>query len=780
MLNATLHCHLSQYRSTTAQDMLANLYVDNIVSGCQSEEDAILYYNTARSIMKDAQFNLRSWASNSHKLVNQACQDKVDDANNPVNVLGLQWDIQTDTLSLTSKSPIPTATTLVTKREVLKESSKIFDPLGLLSPVTIKAKIFMQTLWQRNVEWDEPLTDNDQQEWLDIAHNIQEAMCVKIPRQYFSKSSATKQPNKLHIFADASPIAYGAVAFLCVDRDTSFVMAKARVAPLKRLTLPKLELMAALTAVRLCNFIMEALTPLRCSTHLWTDSQIVLHWIKGEKRSNMFVTHHVSEILKLTEPDCWRYCPTQDNPADLLTRGITSVQLKSSSLWSHGPQWLPSQAIWPTWQPSPTIQLQALAVTASEFTPTTDQSPDITGIHCVIDISNYSTLSKLLGVTACMYRFITNCRKQQRDRLTGPPTPSELQSAQTKWVRQTQQETYSNVIKNITNSTSHKRIPLVRQLRLFLDAEGLIRCGGRIHNAPLNESARFPILLPPKHTLTSLVIHSVHHQMFHAGTNTTLTAIRQQFWIPTARQCIKSLLCCCTTCRRHCGKPYATPDPPPLPEIRLRESVPFTITGIDFTGALYVRHNSIETKVYICLFTCATSRAIHLEVVMDLSVETFLLAFRRFASRRSLPKIVVSDNASTYMAAAEELQQLLHSEHMIEVLGRRGVQWRFIPKRAPWYGGWWERLIGLTKMSLKKVLGRSRVTLPVLQTLVVEVEAILNDRPLTHTSPDLDDPEPLTPAHLLHGHRIISLPHEKVEEQDLDDPTFGTFTDVNR
>ena len=188
--------------------------------------------------------------------------------------------------------------------------------------------------------------------------------------------------------------------------------------------------------------------------------------------------------------------------------------------------------------------------------------------------------------------------------------------------------------------------------------------------------------------LTSLIIYSVHCQMFHAGTNTTLTAIRQQFRIPTARLRIKSLLRHCTTCWRHGGKPYATPDPPPLPEIRTRDTIPFTITGIDFTGALYVCQDSTENKVYICLFTCATSHVIHLEVVTDLTVENFLLAFRRFTSRRSVPKIVVSDNASTYLAAADELQRLLQSERLIEVLGRRGVLWCFIPKRAPWYGGW--------------------------------------------------------------------------------------------
>jgi len=161
-------------------------------------------------------------------------------------------------------------------------------------------------------------------------------------------------------------------------------------------------------------------------------------------------------------------------------------------------------------------------------------------------------------------------------------------------------------------------------------------------------------------------------------------------------------------------------------------------------------------------------------------VETFLLAFRRFASRRSLPQIIISDNASTYLAAADELQQLLQSECLTEALGRKGVQWQFIPRRASWYGGWWECLISLTKMSLKKVLGRARISLVVLQTLVIEVEAILNDRPLTHVSSDLEDAEPLTPAHLLHGHRITSLPYEAVEEQNLTDPTYGNITDVSQ
>ena len=263
------------------------------------------------------------------------------------------------------------------------------------------------------------------------------------------------------------------------------------------------------------------------------------------------------------------------------------------------------------------------------------------------------------------------------------------------------------------------------------------------------------------------------NSLFHGGVNSTLTALRQQYWVPSGRQCIKGLLRHCTVCKRHHGKPYSAPEPAPLPKDRLRDVPPFTVTGVDFTGALYVQEATGERKVYICLFTCSNTRAIHLEIVEDLTVETFLLAFRRFVSRKSLPHIMMSDNASTYLSAAEELKEMFSSEELQTSLGRCGVTWKFIPKRAPWYGGYWERLIGLTKAALKRVLGRARISLVMLQTLIVEVEAILNDRPLTYLSDDPRDPQPLTPSDLLHGRRITTLPHTTVTE-DLHDPDYGS------
>ena len=293
-----------------------------------------------------------------------------------------------------------------------------------------------------------------------------------------------------------------------------------------------------------------------------------------------------------------------------------------------------------------------------------------------------------------------------------------------------------------------------------------------IHNAPLSEIARFPYLLPAKHHFTDLVIYFTHNTQLHAGVNGTLTAIRQNYWIPSARQVIKRLLRKCVTCRKVIAKPYQPPDPPPLVMERTQMTQPFQVTGVDFTGALYVRGSEGEIKVYVCLFTCAVTRAVHLEVVTDLSVETFLLALRRFSGRRSTPKTMISDNASTYMAAADELKQLFNLTLLSDTLNRRGIDWKFIPKRAPWFGGFWECLIGLTKLTLKKMLGRTFTTLPILQTLIVEVEAVLNDRPLTYLSSDIKDLQPLTPSNLIYGHHIVMLPHLLCEDDETTDESF--------
>ena len=625
MLSATLTYHLTQHNSEVSQDLLCNLYVDNVVSGCQTESLCMDYFTASRSVLGNANFNLRSWASNSTLLRSTAAEHNVAESANPVKVLGLWWDTQSDLIYSSPKPDVPYVTTATTKREILKWASTIFDPLGLISPVTVSTKLFLQKLWQQQLDWDVPLSEELCETWNRISNDVIRATEIPFPRQCTSLSLMSE--TTLHVFADASPQAYGAVVYMVQGTHAAIVMSKSRAAPLKPHTLPRLELMTAVVASRLCSFAITSLNT-TATVCLWLDSQIVLSWIFSDKKLKPFVSNRVAEIRSVSIS--WRYCPSADNPADLLTRVITFDQLITSQKWNHGPEWLILPSQWPTWERLEVLHIQAVTDELEEEceTSTPGTAPAVQlGIHKIIDLTKFSNLNKLIAVTAYVRRFIYNSSHQGTSRVEGPLTVSELTQSNLQWIRQAQTEMFADEVANL--KVKSRRLPLVRQLRLFLDSDGLLRCGGRIHNAPVSELMKFPYLLPSRHNFTILVIRNAHVSHLHSGVNATLTTLRQQYWIPSARQRIKTVIRKCVICKKTSGRPYAMPDPPPLLKSRVNQLDPFSVTGVDFTGALYIRAPEGEQKVYICLFTCAVSRAVHLEIVIDLTVDSFLQAFRR-------------------------------------------------------------------------------------------------------------------------------------------------------
>ena len=328
ILFATLHHHLHLYDTPLSHKIRSNLYVDNIVTGCETESQAVQFFQEARSMMCNAGFNLRAWASNSESLTRKALEDRVGSKLQLTNILGLQWNTRTDHLSLTFKSANTENKLFITKREVLKEASKLFDPLGITSPVSVRSKLFMQKLWQLHIAWDEPLDAVIKDEWTAIVNNIQQLHKLTINRRFF-QSVFNPETATLHVFADASTRAYGAVAFLTSESEVTHVMAKNRVAPQKNLTLPKLELLAAVVASRIARFIIDTLNLQVKPTYFWGDSQIVLHWLDSTKPLPQFISNRVREIKNAVPDAIWNYCPTVDNPADLLTRGV-SYQFLSS------------------------------------------------------------------------------------------------------------------------------------------------------------------------------------------------------------------------------------------------------------------------------------------------------------------------------------------------------------------------------------------------------------------------------------------------------------------
>ncbi|XP_052806527.1 uncharacterized protein LOC128235769 [Mya arenaria] len=339
-----------------------------------------------------------------------------------------------------------------------------------------------------------------------------------------------------------------------------------------------------------------------------------------------FVRNRVKEIHQLMDNRKWRYCPTKENPAELLTRVISAVQISDNTLWFKGPQWIEETDKWPTWD----YQSTTVCITGTdhcdepELQSSSESSTNtIVGIHDIIDVIRYSTLGKLLRVSAYVLRFAQNCRLEVSSRRLEHLTASQLKQTEELWLRSCQQSTYGEEIKNL--SSNGNRLPLVRQLRLFLDATGFVHSGWRIHNAPLSENTKFPYLLPQIHPFTRLVVIDAHERLLHSGSSSTITYLRQKYWIPFIRRCVQSVLRACAICRRVNGNSYHAPGPPPLPKIRVEDAEPFTVTGVDFSRALYVRDkDGHEQNAYICLVTCASTRAVHLELVPDLTIETFL------------------------------------------------------------------------------------------------------------------------------------------------------------
>lgn len=256
----------------------------------------------------------------------------------------------------------------------------------------------------------------------------------------------------------------------------------------------------------------------------------------------------------------------------------------------------------------------------------------------------------------------------------------------------------------------------------------------------------------------------------HNGVKDTLTELRSKFWLVKGRQTVKKLLHDCVTCRRYEGKAYKAPPPPPLPDFRVKTAPAFTFTGLDYAGPLYVKEakRKTEKKVWICLYTCCVTRAVHLDIVPDLTPEAFLRSFRRFTARRGLPSSIVSDNGTTFKSASKQITELMRSPGVKQYLAEKRVKWIFNLERAPWWGGLFERMVRSMKRCLKKTIGGAKLTYEELMTVTVEVEMILNSRPLSYVSSQEVD-EPLTPSHLLHGRRLLSLPDHRTTG-DLSDP----------
>jgi hypothetical protein len=300
----------------------------------------------------------------------------------------------------------------------------------------------------------------------------------------------------------------------------------------------------------------------------------------------------------------------------------------------------------------------------------------------------------------------------------------------------------------------------------------LLRCKGRLENSELTEGARHPILLPNKERLTHLIIERTHKKLLHSGVSQTLSRLRHQYWVIQGRATVKKVLNSCFMCRKVEGGPYEMPKMAPLPRKRVSESTPFTQTGVDYLGPLAIKENSEISKVWICLFTCMVTRAIHMEMVRDMTSVSFMNCLRRFIATRGKPKQILSDNALHFKLAGETCELVWKDvkipEDIQNYCSEENIVWSFIIEQAPWMGGFYERLVGIVKRALRKTIGKKLLTSDQLQTVIKEAEAVVNSRPLVYVGDDINSVITITPNHFLCLNQNTGIPARTYDEHDPD------------
>ncbi len=525
----------------------------------------------------------------------------------------------------------------------------------------MKARVLFQELCAKGRQWDEPLSGDEEKEFLKWLLEIKELKYLTLPRT-ISETSDDPADFELHVFCDASAMGYCAAAYLVYEgvegKKSRLLTAKSRLAPLKKLTIPRLELLSARTGAKLANTILKALGVKINNVYMWLDSLTALYWIENKGAWKPYVGNRTKEIHELVPGAVWSHCPTKLNPSDLGTRGASAAKLQHCTLWWEGPEFLKEdQDSWPE-QPSE-LKPAEEAIVEEKSPSLLVKTEGSIGLQNVVELERFSSLQKLLRCTARVFRFVENCRKQKDQRLVDANlTSEELRSVKIRWIQSIQHE-----------MTGWKEFEQRSQdLGVFQHEDGFLRCGGRLRNSDLNFEQKHPILLPTKHRFTDLVVLDCHVKVGHEKIGRTLAEVRAEFWVPRGRQVVKSIVKGCRLCKIYSAKSMASPQMAPLPDTRARRTRPFQHTGVDFAGPLYVKSGKETVKAYITLFTCATTRAVHLELAEDMTASVFRMTLEKFVAAWGMPNLMISDNASTFKTTALQLKKLFDHPEIQEYL----------------------------------------------------------------------------------------------------------------
>ena len=724
-----------------------SFYMDDMIRSVSTVAEAKALIPEMQSLLQTGGFDLGKFMSTSRDVIetvpeNQRAKslhniDLHDNTLPQESALGLKWDVENDCFTYSvnlQEKPL-------TKRGLLGTTASLYDPLGLVAPVLLVPKLMQQELCRKELDWDDPIPADVSSAFCKWRDDTTALSKLQIQRCLQDGPSASSD-KELHIFTDASECAYGAAAYLKVTTETSvhvsLVMGKSRVAPLKSLSIPRLELTAATVGAKLSKFILDEFDMEEISLHFWTDSMTVLRYLRNvSSRFKVFVAHRVQQIQDLTDVNSWNYVPTDKNPADLSSRGINPSDTEKLTFWLKGPQFLRTTTEYDRIfeEPKDTqLDLELRTACAAEV------CTDVGNL-----ISHYSSIRRLQKAVVWLFKFAKYLRGAD---VSSEITVKDMENALTALVKYVQQSTFKREITSLRRGEQVATSSLLSALTPIL-VDGMICVGGRLENA--DGVTKHPVVLP-KHHFTRLIIRDVHERNAHIGSNQVIATLHKKYHVVKAYSQVKSALNDCIECKKHHAKP-AEQMMASLPRERVEaDNPPFTYVGVDYFGPMLVKYRRGTVKRYGCLFTCMVTRAVHIEVTHSLDSNSFLMALHRFMARRGKPTKIFSDNGTNFVAADRELAeeiQAMNSKKLRDELVLEAIEWQFNPPHAPHMGGVWERIVRSVKGLLRTLVGERLLNDEELVSFICEAERILNDRPLTRMGSDVRDVTPLTPNHLL-------------------------------
>jgi len=752
----------SEFGLDVTDFIMNNFYVDDGLTSVPTEEQAVaLIVNTQSALMKNGNLRLHKIASNSMNVLNALPRE--DLARNLTDIdlscseiplqhsLGLSWNIQNDTFTFQVSENVKP----FTRRGILSTINSVYDPVGFVAPVVITGKLLLQDLVSTNQDWDDPLPEDKFIMWQDWWSSLSSLNLLEIPRHCTQSSGeATKE---LHVYCDASERVIAAAAYIVSfhhgSKQASFVLGKTKVAPRNGHTIPRLELCAAVLGIEVACTVLTNIDIDFTQVKYYSDSKVVLGYIGNRtRRFYTYVSNRVQKILSHSSPEQWFYVPTHLNPADIGTRGVSATDLAQSA-WLRGPtiseenckQHSSFELLDPDQDPE--IRVKALA-TNIEVKRSLDSKR----------FSKFSDWSRLKRAIACL-QHIAESYHTNRCKGWHICSETDYKKAEALILQTVQKEAYADEYTSLCNKKPVSKGSSIASLNPFVDDDGILRVGGRLQRSSLTNREMHPAIIPRKCHVASLLVHHYHKNVKHQGRHFTEGAVRAQgYWIIGAKRLISSVIHNCVQCRKLRGR-HAEQIMADLPKDRVEPAPPFTYVGVDTFGPWNIvtrktRGGQASSKRWAILFTCLTIRAIHIEVVPEMSSSAFTNALRRFIARYGNVKLFRSDRGTNFVGTVNELGMDAVNVEDGEVHGllkNNDVTWVFNPPHASHMGGVWERMIGTVKRILNSMLCETSrdLTDDVLVTLMAEVCSIVNARPIVPVATDSSVPEILSPSSIL-------------------------------